>query len=279
MVRLLVSSLSNTYNEMYQHIERIKSNKKYLISIVIPVYNEETTIYSILTSLPNNNKIEVIVIDDCSKDKSVEEIKRAQASWDIKLYKHKRNRGYGKAILTGIKKSNGKIIITMDADGQHSGDDIYSLIKPILNNEAEYTIGSRYLGSYNYELPITTRIGEIFVEKLLLIIFGQKVVNNQGGFRAFDRKIISIFENIQYYNFAFTTELIIRAALYGFRIKECPIKLMDRAHGKSRIKLNKLAINILACFFRYLLLKIKLKIFKKDEISFKKKKLIFSELK
>lgn len=272
-----MKTICNSYNQMYQHLDRITSEKEFLISIIIPVYNEEKTIYSILKSLPQNNKIEIIVVDDYSRDNSIREIEKAQETRDIRLLKHMKNKGYGKAILTGIKRSHGKIIITMDADGQHCPDDIYTLIKPILDKEAHYTIGSRYLGSYHYELPISTRIGEVVVEKLMYIFFGQKVVNNQGGFRAFDREIIHIFDNIQYKNFAFTTELIIRAALYGFNIKECPIKLLDRTHGSSRIHLSKLGMNIAFCFFRYILMRIKMRIFKKDKIYFKKHKLIFRE--
>lgn len=115
------------------------------------------------------------------------------------------------------------------------------------------------------------------VEKLIILLFGQKIVNNQGGFRAFNRKITRIFNNIQYKNFAFTTELIIRAALYGYRIKEYPISLMDRVHGKSRIKLNKLALNIILCVLRYFYIKIKMKTSKINDIKFKKNKLIFRE--
>ena len=98
------------YTEMYNHLERIKSNEdNYLISIVIPVYNEDKTICSILKTLPKNKNIEIIVIDDNSGDNSICEIEKAQKGRDIKLYKHERNRGYGKAILTGIKKSAGRI--------------------------------------------------------------------------------------------------------------------------------------------------------------------------
>ncbi len=270
---------NNSFNELYNHLDRIKINKgRYLISIIIPVWNEDKTIYSILKSLPKNNKIEIIVIDDNSFDNSVYEIERAQKEREIKYYKHTKNKGYGRAILTGIKKSNGKILVTMDGDGQHSSKDIYTLIKPILDEESDFTIGSRYLGTYNYDLPISTRLGEIIVEKLINIFFGKKVVNNQGGFRAFDRRIIKIFDDIQYINYAFTTELIIRAALYGYRIKECPIKLLDRSHGKSRIILNKLVVNLFSCLFRYVLLKIKMRIFKINTIIFKKHKLIFKEL-
>lgn len=269
-----------SYIDLYKHIERIQESyiEKYLISIIIPVYNEEKTIFSVLKALPESDKIEIIVIDDHSKDNSVLEIKKAQKMHNIKLCKHKKNQGYGKAILSGIKKSNGSIIITMDADGQHLPDDIYTLVKPIFDGDADYTIGSRYLGRFHYELPLSTRLGEVLVEILLRIFFQQKAKSNQGGFRAFSRDILHIFEDIQYRDFAFTTELIIRAALYGYQIKECPIKLMDRVHGKSRIKLNKLAINLFICFFRYFFLRIKMRMLKQDKIKFKKERLVFKEL-
>ena len=269
-----------SYKEMYDHLERIKSVKeKYLISIVIPVYNEEKTIYSILSQLPKNDGIEIIVIDDKSIDNSISEIEKSlkESENNIKLIKHKKNKGYGQTILTGIKNTKGKILITMDADGQHCPEDIYTLVKPILEGEADFIIGSRYLGSYHYELPISTRFGEVLVEKLIQFFFGKKVINNQGGFRAFHRKIINIFDDIQYKNYAFTTELIIRAALYGYKIKEYPISLLDRAHGKSRIILNKLALNLFFCIFRYIIIKIKMKISKTNKITFHKNKLIFKE--
>ena len=266
-----------SYDGMYEHLKRIWDKEDYLISIVIPVYNEDKTIFSILNKLPKNKYIEIIVIDDHSVDNSVDEIFKAQKHHDIKLFIHEKNKGYGNAILTGINKAKGKILVTMDADGQHCPEDIYTLIKPILNEEADYTIGSRYLGSYHYELPVSTRIGEILIEKLIYIIFGIKVENNQGGFRAFNKNIIKIFENIQYMNYAFTTELIIRASLYGYRIKECPITLLDRAHGSSRIILNKLAFNLFSCIFRYVIMKIKMKIFNKNKIDFKRHKIIFKE--
>ena len=64
---------------MYNHLEKIKSGKdRYLISIVIPVYNEDKSIYAILNSLPKNERVEIIVIDDCSRDNSVREIEKAQ---------------------------------------------------------------------------------------------------------------------------------------------------------------------------------------------------------
>ena len=246
------------FSEMYNHLKKIKTKQdQYSISIIIPVYNEEKTIRKILIDLPKNEDIEIIVIDDNSLDNSIKEIDKVKKQYDIKLIRHKKNQGYGKAILMGIKNSKGKVIVTMDSDGQHRPEDIYSLVKPILDKEADFTIGSRYLGKYHYELPITTRFGEVIIEKLIRIFYGQKITNNQNGFRAFDRNIIHIFDDIQYHGYAFATELILKAKIYGYIIKECPISVYSRQFGSSGIILNVLALNIFSCFIRYFLKNIK----------------------
>jgi len=248
-----------SYFEMYNHLKKIKSeNDKYLISIIIPVYNEEKTIRKILNMLPKSDDIEVIVIDDHSIDNSVNEIKKVKKTHKIKLIIHKKNQGYGRAILMGIKNSKGNIIVTMDSDGQHRPEDIYSLVKPILEKNADFTIGSRYLGKYYYELPISTRLGEVVIEKLIHIFYGQKITNNQNGFRAFDRRMIHIFDDIHYHGYAFATELILKAKMYGYVIKECPISVYSRQYGTSGIILNVLALNILSCFIRYFIKKFKI---------------------
>lgn len=249
---------------LYQHLDYYKEKKfKYIISIIIPVYNEEKTITSILESLPKKDSIEIIVIDDHSSDNSVKEIENIQKKYNIKLIKHKKNQGYGAAILMGIRNSKGKIIVTMDSDGQHRPEDIYGLVKPILEGKADFTIGSRYLGKYYYNIPLATRLGEAIVEKIIKIFYGQKVQNNQNGFRAFDRKVIHIFNDIKYNGYAFATELILKAAIYRYRIKEVPINLYDRQFGTSRIILNKLALDIFTCVLRYYWKRLK-SIFKRE---------------
>ena len=93
--------------------------------------------------------------------------------------------------------------------GANLEEDIFNLVKPIFDKEADITIGSRYKGTYNYKLPIATRLGEAILEVIIILLFWQKVKNNQGGFRAFHRKTESILENIKFKGYAFTTELIL----------------------------------------------------------------------
>ena len=246
------------FKELYNYIDKFDTSKEsVLISIILPVYNEENTIGAILQSLPHHPSIEIIAIDDHSTDASLKEIEKVRINRWIKVLRHELNKGYGATVMTGIKNATGRIIVTMDSDGQHSPNDLYHLIKPILNGTSDFTIGSRYLGSYNYRLPLSTRFGEVLTEKLLRLFFGVNILNNQNGFRAFRSDLIHIFDNMLYFGYAFCIEQILIATLYGYKIKECPIKVYDREYGSSKIVLWKLALDIFSSFFIYGLKNIK----------------------
>jgi len=168
----LVDTLNHNYfktdydfQELYQYIKEQKSidDDSLLLSIILPVYNEEKTILKLIQSLPIHKSIEIIMVDDHSTDNSLEEIKKAKYNGKIHIIEHKFNRGYGAALLTGIRHSKGELFITMDSDGQHQASDLYNLVKPIFDGQADITIGSRYKGSYSYKLPFSTRIGHSLI--------------------------------------------------------------------------------------------------------------------
>ena len=265
MKTLEVSSpIEDPFLNLHEFMNQFKpKDDQILVSIILPMYNEEHTIGKVLGNLPKGNSIEIIVVDDHSKDNSLKEIERINENNEIKVIKHRKNRGYGAAIVTGINNARGEVLVTMDSDGQHSPYDLLAMIKPILNDEADYTIGSRYLGSYFYKLPVSTRLGELLIEKLIQIFFGKKIMNNQNGFRAFNRKVITIFKDFKYEGYAFCTEQIIRATIKGYRIKECPIKVYDRKYGTSNIILTKLTVNLFSCILQYILVKLNITIFKR----------------
>ncbi|MFX1589988.1 MAG: glycosyltransferase family 2 protein [Promethearchaeota archaeon] len=259
-----INSNDDRFQELYNLLKNPKlQEEEIIISIILPMYNEQNTIRTVLEKLPNHESIEIIVVDDHSTDDSLLQIEKARLNGNLKVISHKRNKGYGAAVLTGIKHSNGKIMVTMDSDGQHSPDDIISLVKPIIDGEADYTIGSRYLGTYFYQLPVSTRLGEILIEKTIQIFFGKRIMNNQNGFRAFNRKLLPIFDNIKFQGYAFCTEQILKASLEGYKIKECPIKVYDREFGSSNIILSKLAYHLFLCVLQYLLKRLRITIFRK----------------
>ena len=245
---------NSSYKKLYEHLDKHANKANPYLSIVLPVYNEQNTVKGLLESLPHHKAIEIIVVDDHSTDNSLAEIKKVHNHRNLHVLEHRTNRGYGAALNTGIHYSKGEIFLTMDSDGQHHPKDIYALVEPIFNGEADITIGSRYKGSYNYELPIVKRFGEAILEIGIRFFFGQKVKNNQSGFRAFHRKTFPIFENIRFEGYAFTTELILAAALRDLRIKEVPIDLFGRKHGSSYIVLYKLLVSLFLCMYMYILL-------------------------
>jgi glycosyltransferase involved in cell wall biosynthesis len=258
------SKNASDYREMYEYLNKHQSGKNSVIlSIILPLYNEEKTIRSILEDLPKNETIEIIIIDDYSSDNSLNEIRKVDGYRKFKIIRHLANRGYGNAIITGMQYATGDVIVSMDTDGQHSPSDIFNLIKPIFDGEADYTIGSRYLGSYHYRLPIATRLGEVLIEKFLHFFFGIKVMNNQNGFRAFDKKLIPLFSEARFLGYAFCTEQILQAKLSEHQILECPISVYNREYGYSRIIVRKLTLNIFACLLIYYLKKFQLNLVKK----------------
>ncbi|MEE9379287.1 MAG: glycosyltransferase family 2 protein [Candidatus Lokiarchaeia archaeon] len=253
------------FQELYNYLNQFNNEEdQILLSLIIPAYNEEKSIKQLLRNLPNDKNIEIIVIDDNSTDNSLKEIQKVNGQRKIKLLKHKENIGYGGSVITGVKHAKGNVIVTMDSDGQHCPGDIIQLIKPILEDEADFTIGSRYLGRNYYELPIRTRLGEAIIEKLLRICFGQKIMNSQNGFRAFNRKMIPILKEAKYNRFVFATEVLILTLIYKKRIKECPIKVYEREYGSSKISLLTLIFNLLTCFLKYYYKKIKLTIIRRN---------------
>jgi len=262
--RVKTPTYVSDYQELYDYLRKFESdNETVLISIILPLYNEENTIRSILENLPSNNSVEIIIIDDNSSDNSLNEIKKVKDNKNFKVIRHKENRGYGNAIITGIGYASGEVIVNMDTDGQHSPDDIFNLIKPIFDGEADYTIGSRYLGTYYYHLPIPTRLGEVLIEKLIQLLFGIRIMNNQNGFRAFKKELVPLFSKAKFLGYAFCTEQILQARLSKYRIIERPIKVYNREYGSSKIILRKLTLNIFACLLIYYLKKIKLNLLKK----------------
>ena len=116
------------------------------LTIIIPCYNEEKTIKIVLEKILklNYSKKQIIVIDDCSTDNSLNEIEKIKAFFeDIVLIKHKKNLGKGAAIKSSKNYINGDIVVIQDADLEYEPEDILKLIKPIINKECSVVYGSR----------------------------------------------------------------------------------------------------------------------------------------
>lgn len=232
-----------------RHISQNKE-KEQLISVIIPLYNEENSITKVIRAIPNHRKYEILIIDDGSTDNSIKKIRHLKKK-NVRILCHKRNKGYGEAILTGLKNCNGNIIITMDADGQHDPNDIERLLEPLLANEADFIVGSRYFGRCQFKIPIYKKLGEIFIAFCLKLFFNIQIHNNQNGFRAFRRDFVSHLNFLKHRGMGFTTELLFVAAYKNLRVKEIPINARSRLFGTSYVKVSRILKSIFEIVIRF----------------------------
>ena len=253
-------------NEKNQNVN-FGGGKNPLISIIIPIYNEEHSIKNVINRISKHLRYKIILVDDGSTDNSIKKAKEINNP-NIKIIRHEKNQGYGAAILSGFKQATGDIIVTMDSDGQHNPEEIPNLIKPILNNQAEVVVGSRYLGKSYYKVPLYVRVGELCIKISLWLLYHQKVSNNQSGFKALSKDALKVFNNMLYTKFGFCTEILFKAAYNKFRITEIPINLNPRFYGSSYVQLIRILFSISSCIMYYSLKKVKVyKILQKFRLS------------
>lgn len=189
----------------------------------LPAYNEEENIAEIIEKLkkitPN-----IIVCNDGSSDQTGLIAEKMNAT----LVNHAKNMGYGasiKSIFTKFMEVDGDILITFDADGQHRIEDIQKVVEPIMNNDADIVIGSRFLGDGDEEVPTYRKFGIKTITNLTNAALDSKITDSQSGFRAYSRKVFpSIIPSEQ--GMGVSTEILIRAGKNNFRIKEVPIKIL-----------------------------------------------------
>lgn len=208
--------------------------------VFVPALNEEKSISDVILSIPRKiqgiDKVEVLVIDDGSKDKTVEVALNAGAD---KIVSHPTNMGIGAAFMTGIRNCismGADIAVIIDADGQFDSKDIPKLVVPILNNQLDVVLGSRWLEHKVSGIPGRNLIGNKICTKLISIVTGQKFTDTQSGFVAYSK---NAFSNISVVNdFTFVHEAILDLKFKGLRMGEIgvPVKYFDER--KSRVVKN-----------------------------------------
>ena len=192
------------------------------LSIIIPVFNEKETIYKLLgivqrVILISNIEKELIVVDDCSTDGSLDEIKRYIAETPdhlITLVQHQTNIGKGGSIRTGIQKANGDYTIIQDADLELSPSEYNQLLEPILNNTADIVYGSRFIGSTKHKKESAAhRLANHFLTWLGNVVNGVKLTDMQTCYKLVPTEIFKELK-LKEKRFAFDSEITARLAKY-----------------------------------------------------------------
>ncbi len=203
------------------------------LAVVIPAFNEESNIAQVLAQMPTQvcgRPLSVIVIDDGSVDGTAE-MARAQGALTVRS---PINRGGGAALRLGfdiVRLHGVEIVVTMDADGQHLPAEIERLVAPILEDQADFVIGSRILGKRERD-SLVRYVGIRFFNGIIRLLTTVRITDCSNGFRAFRVKQLSqvLLQQDQFH----TSELIIDAGRRGIRIGEAPVTVRKRLSGVSK---------------------------------------------
>lgn len=221
------------------------------IIIFLPAYNEEDSIASVIEKVPRsfdpNIVVQVLVIDDGSTDNTIEAAKLAGADH---IHCHEQNQGLGAAVRTGLEVSyqlGADIAVMIDADNEYPAEQIPEVIKPILNGEADYTMGSRFMGTIK-GMKLHRRIGNYCFTALQSLLLGKWIYDGQSGMRAFSREAARDAEIIHDYNYA--QVITLNLVRKGYRVKEVPIRYQVRTQGESFIKFKSYMSSVLPAIFK-----------------------------
>lgn len=221
------------------------------VIVFLPAFNEEESITGVIKRIPRfidrQIKVEVLVIDDGSTDRTVEVAKAAGADH---IFSFSENRGLGAAVRQGLAECyrlNASIGVMIDADNEYPPEQIPDLVDVIRKGEADYVMGSRFLGQIK-GMRLHRRIGNYCFTFLQSILIGKWIYDGQSGMRAFSREALEHAEINHDYNYA--QVLTLNLLRKGFLMKEIPIQYQVRTTGQSFIKFNKYMTSVLPAIIK-----------------------------
>ena len=223
------------------------------ISIIIPCYNEEATIRSLLDAVIDSDVSydkEIIVIDDCSSDKSAEVIAQYP---DIKYLHHKTNQGKGAALRTGIQAAAGEVIIIQDADLEYDPQEYKNLLKPFEDGVADVVYGSRFKGAAAERiLYFWHSMGNKFLTLLSNMMTNLNLTDMETCYKSFKREIIQAIP-IEENRFGFEPEVTAKLAAWKpqLRIYEVGISYYGRTYEEGKKIGWKDGVSAIWCIMKY----------------------------
>lgn len=214
------------------------------ILLIIPAYNEEKSILNVVNKIYNynkeiNTKYDVVVINDGSSD-NTEKILCENNINHIKLIS---NLGIGGAVQTGYKyalENDYDIAVQFDGDGQHDIRYVRDIIKPIIDNDANMVIGSRFIdkSTSKFKSSKARQMGIKMISFFIKLVTSKKIYDTTSGFRAVDKELIKKFSNsypVEYPEPVSTTEILKK----GYKVEEVAVSMNERETGISSIRMWK----------------------------------------
>jgi glycosyltransferase involved in cell wall biosynthesis len=206
-----------------------------LLSIIIPMYNEEVTVGKIIDRTKQaadqiGIPFEIIVIDDHSYDRSLDVAKQR----DVRLFSLKQHLGKGYALRAGFKQARGDIVVTIDSDGSHWPEELHEVLAPLLSNKADLVIGSRYMNHKRVEARKLNKFGVKIFNLLIELFTGTAITDSQSGYRAMRSEVLSK-QRLKSGEYEIESEMLVKTAKANYRVTEVPITFEQRTYGRSGV--------------------------------------------
>ncbi|CUW38070.1 Glycosyl transferase, family 2 [Magnetospirillum sp. XM-1] len=211
--------------------------------VIVPAFNEEHSIAAAITALRTvesgirdlGGDLAILVVDDGSTDRTADAAR--DAGVDV-LVSHRINRGLGAAVRTGITEAIARgadLVVKFDADLQHDPADITPLILPILDGCSDVVYGHRH-SRISYRMPLVRKLGNLFFNRLMSYLTGQKVTDGQPGIIALGADYLGTFHIPGDYNYA--QQILLDAYFKGMRFSQVDVSFRPRTSGRSFISLK-----------------------------------------
>ena len=232
------------------------SNRRVTLSVVIPCYNEEKTleacVESVLAIKDDTLDLELVIVVDCSKDKSLEVAAALVARIPgLRLLRHEKNMGKGAALRTGIAGATGDFVAIQDADREYDPMDLKRLLVPLRNGVADVVLGSRFLSvGYHRVLYFWHAVGNKFLTLLSNMLTDLNLTDMETCYKVFRREVIQSIE-IEENRFGFEPEVVAKIARMRLRVYEMGISYYGRTYAEGKKIGAKDGWRALYCILKY----------------------------
>ncbi|MCB9874244.1 MAG: glycosyltransferase family 2 protein [Planctomycetaceae bacterium] len=209
----------------------------FILSVVIPVYNEANTLERVIARVRETHlPMEIICVDDGSKDGTREVLERLAAEQNIKAVFHERNQGKGAALRTGFIEATGDIVVVQDADMEYDPQDLRLLLQPILDGGADVVYGSRFSGPDRAVSPLWHLAANKLITNLFNIFHGHRFTDVETCYKLFRRELIQeVAPKLREKRFGIELEMTARLLKNrNVRFHERPIRYERRSYAEGK---------------------------------------------
>lgn len=206
------------------------------ISIIIPVYNEADTIVQTIEAVKKSDVCadkEIIIVDDGSKDRTPE-VLNSLMDKNIKILRHDKNQGKGRALKTGFNHASGDILIIQDADLEYDPCEYAALLDPIINHNADVVYGSRLSGGRTVRVYMFWhKTGNAVLTFLTNLLYNATITDMETGYKVFKKEVINNL-NIKSRDFTVEAELTAKIFKRKYKVYEVPISYYGRSYAEGK---------------------------------------------